>query len=109
MLLRNYLDSNYIEASEDNNFIDCKALCSSEMAEVVIQLHVLTDCDSNSAFFGIGKKFFFNNVTGNEDARILLKFCGGSLNIDKSTIYKLANLVLKYIYNDHKNKNVTEA
>ena len=46
-------------SSKDNNFIDCKALCSSEMAEVVIQLHVLTGCDSNSVFFGIGLNFFF--------------------------------------------------
>ena len=36
-------------SSKDNNFIDCKALRSSEMAEVVIQLHVLTGCDSISA------------------------------------------------------------
>ena len=88
-------------SSKDNNFIDCKALCSSEIAEVVIQLHVLTGRDSNSPFFGIGKKRNFNNLRGNEDARILLKSCGVSLNIDKSTIYKLTNFVLKYIYNDH--------
>ena len=48
--------------------IDCKTLCSREMAkivvplhvatgcDVVVPLHVATGCDAVSSFFGIGKK-----------------------------------------------------
>ena len=57
-------------------FVDCKSLCSPQMAEVIIQLHVMTGRDSNSAFFGHGKQNIFNKIQGSEGARNLLKFCG---------------------------------
>ena len=70
----------------ENNYVDCENLCSSEMADVIIQLHVLTGCDSNSAFFGHGKKKIFDVVKSSEEARTLLKSCGSSLDITTSTI-----------------------
>ena len=69
----------------ENNYVDCENLCSSEMGDVSIQLHVLTGCDSNSAFFGHGKKKIFDVVKSSEEARTLLKSCGSSLDITKST------------------------
>ena len=59
----------------ENNYVDCENLCSSEMADVIIQL---TGCDSNSAFFGHGKKKIFDVVKSSEEARTLLKSCGSS-------------------------------
>ncbi len=94
----------------ENNYVDCENLCSSEMADVIIQLHVLTGCDSNSAFFGHGKKKIFDVVKSSEEARTLLKSCGRSLDITKSTIDNLTKFILRYVCNDHRqSKNPTEA
>ena len=45
----------------------------------------MTGCDSNSAFFGHGRKKIFDVVKSSEEARTLLKSCGSSLDITKST------------------------
>ena len=39
-----------------NTVFDCSKLCSEEMSNVIVQLHVATGCDSISAFYGHGKK-----------------------------------------------------
>jgi hypothetical protein len=95
--------------SEENVFVDCKSLCSNQMAEIIIPLHVMTGCDSNSAFFGHGKKTIFNKVQESEEARNLLKSCGKSINLTKSTTDRLIKFVLKYVYNDSKSQDTTEA
>ena len=30
--------------------------CSAEMKNVIVPLHIVTDCDTISSFFGVGKK-----------------------------------------------------
>ena len=79
------------------------------MADVMIQLHVLTGCDSNSAFFGVGKKKIFDVVKSSGEARMLLESCGRSLDITKSTTGNLTKFILRYIYNDRQSVSVTEA
>ena len=93
----------------ENNYVDCENLCSSEMADVIIQLHVLTGCDSNSAFFGHGKKKIFDVVKSSEEARTLLKSCGRSLDITKSTIDNLTKFILRHVCNDRQSNNPTKA
>ena len=89
----------------EKNYIDCETLFSREMSEVIIQLHALTGCDSNSAFFGHGKKKVFENVQSSEEA----KTCGDSLHITQSTIDNLTKFVLRYIYNDRQSNSCTDA
>ena len=91
----------------ENNYVNCEKLCSSEMAEIIIQLHALTGCDSNSAFFGHGKNKIFDTAKSSEEARTLLKSCGSSLDISKSTIDDLTKFIL--VYNDRQSKSPTEA
>ena len=93
----------------ENNYVDCENLCSSEMADVIIQLHVLTGCDSNSAFFGHGKKKIFDVVKSSEEARTLLKSCGSSLDITTSTIDNLTKFILRHVCNDRQSNNPTKA
>ena len=93
----------------EDQFINCEELCSAEMADVIIPLHVLTGCDSNSAFFGHGKKKIYDVVNSNEEAKDLLKSCGDSLDIQDSDISHLTSFVLKYIYNDKSSDDATTA
>ena len=56
------------------------------MAELIIQLHVLTGCDSNSAYFGHGIKKIFDYIKSNPEADELLKSCRVTLHVTKSMI-----------------------
>ena len=98
-----------IYKGKEKRFVDCRSLCSREMAEVIIQLHVMTGCDSNSAFFGVGKMKMFNKLQMTEEARNMIKLCGQSERITDSTIEILCTFIIKYVYNDSKSKNLTEA
>ena len=103
--------------------IDCKTLCSREMAkivvplhvatgcdvvvplhvatgcDVVVPLHVATGCDAVSSFFGIGKKTVWARVEKSAEARDLLS------NLSQEN---LNTFVIKYIYNDKLSKNLGE-
>ena len=60
----------------------------------------MTGCDSNSGFFGHGKKKLFGKCMMNAEARDLLKECGSSLPISQNTMDGLKVFVKKYVYND---------
>ena len=93
----------------ERKYVDCQLLCSRELAMIIIQLHAMTGCDSNSAFFGHGKKKIIDNVKSNPEARNLLKPCGESLELTRSTVDDLTKFVIRYIYNDRKSSTPTEA
>ena len=61
---------------------------------IIIQLHVMTDCDSNSMIFGHGKMKIRDDVKSNEEARNLLKSSGGSLELTRSTVDDLTKFAL---------------
>ena len=53
------------------------SICNEELAEVIIPLHVLTGCDSNSGFYGHDKKIIYEQIAGNKELLCLLqKFWG---------------------------------
>ena len=79
--------------------IDCKTLCSKEMAKIVVPLHVATGCDAVSSFFGIGKKTVWAGVAKSAEARNLLS------NLSQENLNKF---VIKYIYNDKLSKSLGE-
>ena len=85
------------------SYIDCQTLLSSEMSEVIIQLHVITGCDHNSGFYGRGKKAIFEKVKKVEDARSLLHGCGDMLPISITVLHNLKQFVIKYIYGSKEN------
>ena len=64
---------------------------------IIIQLHVMTDCDSNSMIFGHGKMKIRDDVKSNEEARNLLKACGGSLVLTRLTVDDVTKFVIWYI------------
>ena len=56
-----------------NKFYCCKQLCSAEVANDIIQLHVLTGSDATSGFFGHGKKAAWKGINQKTEACQLLK------------------------------------
>ena len=72
-----------------NSYINCQTLFHSDMAKVIIQLHVMTGCDNNCGFYGRGKKASIENVMRNPEARALLPGCGEMLPISKTILKNL--------------------
>ena len=60
-----------------SSHVSCSQLCN--ISEVIIQFHTMTGCDSNSGFFGHGKKKLFEKCMQNDEACELLQECGDSL------------------------------
>ena len=60
-----------------NTYIDSRALFTTAMAHVIIQLHVMTGCDHNCGFYGHGKKKadIKKKVMKSSEARVLLHEC----------------------------------
>ena len=51
------------------------------MADVIIQLHVMTGCDHNCGFYGYGKRALIENVLNTPEPRVLLSECCNNLPI----------------------------
>ena len=82
--------------------VDSKMMLTNEMAEVIIQLHVLTGCDHNCGFYGRGKKSILERTLKNEDARKLLHGCGDMLPISQTVLVNLRQFVIKHVYCSNK-------
>ena len=89
--------------------ISARCLCDDEMAESIIPLHVLTGCDHNSGFYGVGKKAVIDRLQKCKEAHYLLAKCGTQLPITGEVINDLEQFVIRYIYCDTRNKTLTEA
>ena len=87
----------------------CHSLCNDEVAEVIIPLHVLSECDSNSGFYGHGKKQVYDGIVSNEEARHLLQKCGESIPATDAVLRDMIKFVIKYIYSDRKSSTLAEA
>jgi hypothetical protein len=88
---------------------DCKELCSKEISDVIIPLHVNSGADAISSFYGHGKASVFAKGTKTIMARTLLSSVGVKMPASKETIEKLKLLTLRFIYNDSKSNTLGEA
>ena len=68
------------------------------MADVIIQLHVITGCDHKCGFYGHGKKAAIKKVMKSSEARVLLHECGDALPIPTHVLNNLKTFVIKYVY-----------
>ncbi len=78
--------------------ITARCLCSEEMSEVIIPLHVLTGCDHNSDFYGASKKLIADRLQSSNEARGLLASCGTDLPAPEEVIKDLEQFVIRHIY-----------
>ena len=90
-----------------SQLISARSLCSEAMAESLIPLHVLTGCDHNSGFYGIGKKTIVDRVEKSAEAHSLLKSCGTIIPVTQEIINDLQKFVIQYIYHHTKHKTLT--
>ena len=63
--------------------INCRALLSEEVADIIIPLHVITGSDHTSGFYGHGKKKVLEKVKINSEARELLGRVGEKSGIER--------------------------
>ena len=89
--------------------VDCRKLCSQEVAKVLIPLHLFTGADSVSGFFGHGRRTICKNAMDSVEARSMLSTLGTCLPVISSTIESMEMFTIRYIYNDHASKNLAEA
>ena len=68
---------------QKRSFVDCQALASREVSEVILSLHVLTDCDHNSGFYDHWKKVVMDKVINHLESRELSSSCGKELHFRK--------------------------
>ena len=89
--LRNFL-------STKRTYVDSQTLFTTAMADVIIQLHVITGCDHKCGFYGHGKKAAIKKVMKSSEARVLLHECGDALPIPTHVLNNLKIFVIKYFY-----------
>lgn len=89
--------------------IDPKQLCSKEMSEAIIPLHVLTGCDHNSGFYGVSKMLVASRIIKSEQARKLLTECGTQLSVSQKVIDDMGQFVIRFVYGDTTSKTAGEA
>ena len=67
-----------------HELINCKAMGSKDVADIIIPLHVITGNDHTSGFYGYGKKLVWENMINDSGARELLGRVGERLELQDS-------------------------
>ena len=83
-----------------HQLIDAKCLCSEEMSQSVISVHVISGCDHNSGFFGASKLLTVGRLAKSKEAHKLLSSCGAHLPCPPNVISNLEKFVIRFIYGD---------
>ena len=96
-----------IKKKED--ILDCKSLCSKEVAEIIVPLHIHTRADAVSGFYGRGKKLIFQSVVKSEEACELLTCLGKVIPVTEATLERMALFTIKYVYGDKDSTTFAEA
>lgn len=92
-----------------HQLIDGKRLCSEDMSQSIIPIHVISGCDHNSGFFGASKLLIVGRLVKSEEARKLLASCGAELPAPQNVISDLEQFVIRYVYGNTKSKTPAEA
>ena len=87
----------------------CHGLVTEEMADCIEQLHCVTGCDANSAFYGKSKSSVYDMVAKNAVAPQLLSKYGDSLDLEEEVVEKLFKFTRHEIYGDKKSTTMAEA
>ena len=91
------------------DIFDCKSLCSKEVAEIIVPLHIHTGADAASGCYGHGKKSIFQSVVKSEEACELLTCLGKVILVTEATLETMALFTIKYVYGDKDSTTFDEA
>ena len=89
--------------------IKCDELCSSNIADIIIQFYTMTGCDSNNGFYGHGKNSIFEKLTKVARFRDMIKDVGKVLPLPDATRKLMKSFVIEVIYGDSKSVTSAEA
>ena len=78
--------------------INCRAMLSEEVADIIIPHHVITGSDHTSGFYGHGKKPVLEKAITDPEARGLLGRVGESLELEDEVRSDMKTFVLSKIY-----------
>lgn len=92
-----------------DDIFDCHRLVTATTAECIIQLHCMTGCDSNSSFYGKGKKSVYDQVAKSPVAQRQLLRCGDDLHLKEEVENELYGFVRNVIYSDSNSNTMAEA
>ena len=65
-----------------NAFINCRAMLSPDVANIIIPLHIIAGSDHSSGVFGHGKKRVLKNVINDPEARQLFMAVGDNITLE---------------------------
>jgi len=83
-----------------HQLIDAKRLCSEEISQSIISVHVISGCDHNSGFFGASKLMIVGRLAKSKEAQKLLLSCGAQLPCPPNVISDLEKFVIRFVYGD---------
>ena len=92
-----------------HDFINCRAMLTEEVSQIIIPLHVITGSDHTSGFYGHGKKKAIQKVISDLKARELLGRIGESIDLKDSIRADMKTFVLSYIYGESGNATCKQA
>ena len=84
-------------------------MCSKEVAEIFVPLHIHTGADAVSGFYGHKKKSIFQSVVKSEEACELLTCLGKMIPVTEATLERMAPFTIKYVYRDKDSRTFAEA
>ena len=93
------------------NIYDCKHLCTPDIADIIIQLHMHNWADTVSGFFGHGKTSVMQRImmSKSNDYLTYLQDVGKHLPASQGVMYSMEQLTIKYVYGNKVSRNLSEA
>ena len=83
-----------------NAFINCRAMLSPDIGNIIIPLNIITGSDHSSGFFGHGKKRVLKDVINDPVARQLLMAVGENITLEEDVESDMRTFVISKIYGD---------
>ena len=82
------------------SLFNCQEMLTSEMADIIIPLHIISGCDHHSGFFGHGKKSFFEKVKRDRSARDILDRIGENIDLSDDVFEDMKIFILSKMYSE---------
>ena len=92
----------YLLIKNKNTLFKCTDLVSSNIANVLIPVRVITGCDHTSGFYGRGKKSVFEKLQKDQEAQHLLQKVGDCLELSDDVRDDMRRFVILKIYGERK-------
>ena len=73
-------------------------MLSSDVANIIIPLHIITGSDHTSGFYVHGKKRVLKNVINDQEARQLLMAVGDNITLEEDVESDMRTFVISKIY-----------